>query len=131
MAPDAEQRFDFYAWLREGHSCGGFAARERSEMDRDGHDGAQFAPARANIRFMFHAMVTRLHSPRTLSRLRSRNWRNPITDLMIPNTGSGVCLRRAYLFLPSLVWSRWRIASIGVGFSGGVGSSTKRSASVG
>jgi len=25
----------------------------------------QFAPARANIRFMFQAMVTRLHSPRT------------------------------------------------------------------
>ena len=34
-------------------------------------------------------------SPRTLSRPRSMNWRNPITDLMIPNTGSGVCLRRA------------------------------------
>ena len=26
-------------------------------------------------------------------RPRSRNWRNPITDLMMPNTGSGVCLR--------------------------------------
>ncbi len=49
----------------------------------------------ANIRLMFQAMVTRLHSPRTLSSPRSRNWRNPITDLMIPNTGSGVCLRRA------------------------------------
>ena len=49
----------------------------------------------ANIRLMFHAIVTRLHSPRTLSSPRSRNWRNPITDLMIPNTGSGVCLRRA------------------------------------
>src|SRR5271168_4392669 len=65
-------------------------------MDRDSHDLAQFAPARANIRFRFHAMVTRLHSPRTLSRPRSRNWRNPSTDLMIPNTGSGVCLRSAY-----------------------------------
>jgi transposase len=41
-----------------------------------------------------HAMVTRLHSPRALSRPRSMNWRNPSTDLMMPNTGSGVCLRR-------------------------------------
>ena len=40
-------------------------------------------------------MVTRFHSPRTLSRPRSRNWRNPSTDLMMPNTGSGVCLRGA------------------------------------
>jgi hypothetical protein len=51
--------------------------------------------ASANIRLMFQAMVTRFHSPRTLSSPRSRNWRNPITDLMIPNTGSGVCLRNA------------------------------------
>jgi hypothetical protein len=48
----------------------------------------------ACIRLMFQAMVTRLHSPRTQSSPRSRNWRNPITDLMMPNTGSGVCLRR-------------------------------------
>ena len=59
------------------------------------HDTAQIAPARANIRFMFHAMVTSFHSPRTFSRPRNRNWRNPSTDLMIPNTGSGVCLRKA------------------------------------
>ena len=31
------------------------------------------------------------------------NWRNPITDLMIPNTGSGVCLRRASRSCP--LWS--------------------------
>jgi len=48
---------------------------------------------RAKIRFMFHAIVTRLHSPRTLSSPRSRNWRKPRTDLTIPNTGSGVCFR--------------------------------------
>ena len=58
-------------------------------------DGGRYTAASANIRFMFHAMVTRLHSPRALSSPRSRNWRKPITDLMIPNTGSGVCLRRA------------------------------------
>jgi tripartite-type tricarboxylate transporter receptor subunit TctC len=32
---------------------------------------------------------------RALSIPRSRNWRNPSTDLLMPNTGSGVCLRRA------------------------------------
>ena len=46
---------------------------------------------RAKIRFMFQAIVTRLHSPRTLSSPRSRNWRKPSTDLTMPNTGSGVC----------------------------------------
>ena len=48
-----------------------------------------------NNRFTFQAMVTRLHSPRTMSIPRSRNCRKPITDLMIPNTGSGICLRKA------------------------------------
>jgi hypothetical protein len=51
--------------------------------------------ARTNIRFRFQAIVTRLHSPRTLSSPRSENCRNPSTDLMMPNTGSGVCLRSA------------------------------------
>src|SRR3954468_6772120 len=44
---------------------------------------------------MFQAKVTRLHSPRTASSPRSRNWRNPSTDLMMPNTGPGVCWRSA------------------------------------
>src|SRR5208282_3064615 len=44
---------------------------------------------------MFQAMVTRRHSPRTLSSPRSENWRNPRADLTMPNTGSGVCLRWA------------------------------------
>ena len=48
-----------------------------------------------NIRLMFHALVTRLHSPRALSRPRIENCRKPSTDLMMPNTGSGVCLRSA------------------------------------
>ena len=50
---------------------------------------------RANIRLMFQASVTRFHSPLTLSRPRIENWRKPITDFMMPNTGSGVCLRSA------------------------------------
>jgi hypothetical protein len=53
------------------------------------------AGIRVNMRLMFQAMVTRLHSPRTFSRPRIENCRKPITDLMMPNTGSGVCLRSA------------------------------------
>jgi hypothetical protein len=49
---------------------------------------------RAKIRFMFQAMVTRLHSPRTLLSPRSRNCRKPRTDLMMPNTGSGALIPR-------------------------------------
>ena len=55
----------------------------------------QMAGQRANIRFMFQAMVTRLHSPRTQSNPRSKNCRKPSTDLIMPNTGSGTCLRNA------------------------------------
>src|SRR5215210_3827193 len=76
-------------------------------------------------------MITRFHSPRTLSRPRSRNWRNPSADLMMPNTGSGVCLRRAYSARPSGVFSRCAIASTGVEWSGGGGDEAKRSASGG
>jgi hypothetical protein len=39
--------------------------------------------------------------------------------LITPNTGSGVCLREAYSLRPSGVFSRWAMASTGVGFSGG------------
>jgi hypothetical protein len=77
-------------------------AVERSERGRfrsllcgRGRLGAGQAGARTNIRLRFHAMVTRLHSARTLSRPRNENWRNPSADLMMPNTGSGVCLRKA------------------------------------
>ena len=47
------------------------------------------------MRFTFQAMVTRHHSPRTLSSPRNKNWRNPCTDLMMPKTGSGMHLRLA------------------------------------
>jgi len=46
------------------------------------------------ILLMFHAIVTNDHSPRTAARARSRNCRKCITDLMMPNTGSTVCLRK-------------------------------------
>jgi nucleotidyltransferase/DNA polymerase involved in DNA repair len=42
---------------------------------------------------MFHDIVTNDHSPRTASSPRSRNCRNRIPALMIPKTGSTVCLR--------------------------------------
>jgi hypothetical protein len=97
-------------WRRRGRLC---ERRRPSRLDRlqfaverseRGHfgslrcglgRGAGQAGARTNIRLRFHAMVTRLHSARTLSRPRNENWRNPSTDLMMPNTGSGVCLRKA------------------------------------
>ena len=60
-----------------------------------GRSTLSYRVSRAKIRFTFQANVTRLHSPRTLSSPRSRNWRKPRTDLMTPNTGSGVCFRRA------------------------------------
>src|SRR6202030_3083095 len=81
----------------------------------------------ACIRLMFQAMVARLHSPRTQSSPRSRNWRNPITDLMMPNPGSGVCLRRAESCLPCGVRRRQAMASTGVGFSGAGGGAVNRS----
>ena len=65
----------------------GFEAKTASRRSRYGQS--------TNIRFKFQAMVTSLHSPRTLSIPRNRNCRKPITDLMMPNTGSGICLRNA------------------------------------
>ena len=49
----------------------------------------------AAMRFRFHARHTRVHSFWTWASPRARNWRNPSTDLMIPNTGSTLCLRGA------------------------------------
>ena len=50
-------------------------------------------PAITAILLMFQAIVTNDHSPRTAARPRSRNCRKRITDLIMPNTGSTVCLR--------------------------------------
>ena len=52
------------------------------------------------MRFRFQARQTSVHSFLTLSRPRSKNWRKPITDLMMPNSGSIVCLRNAYASRP-------------------------------
>src|ERR1017187_10739413 len=81
----------------------------------------------ANIRLMFQLIVTRCHSPLTFSSPRSRHWRYPITDLMMPNTGSGVCLRSAYSFLPRGVFSRYAIFCTAVADWGGdFGAAAKR-----
>jgi hypothetical protein len=47
------------------------------------------------MRFKFHAKQTSVHSPVTCFKPRSENWRKPMTDLMMPKTGSTVCLRKA------------------------------------
>ena len=77
-----------------GGQNGTSATRGNANLSPNSGLSPQCVAARTNIRFMFQAMVTRLHSPRTLSSPRSRNWRNPSADLMMPNTGSGVCLRK-------------------------------------
>ena len=71
-----------------------------------------------NIRLMFRARVTKFHSPLTLSRPRRWNCRKPITDLMMPNAGSGICLRLASVCLPLGVASRCSIACNAVASSG-------------
>jgi len=77
------------------HDCGGVGLSAPPYQIGDALERCAQPGLSAYILLMFQAIVTRLHSPRTLSSPRSRNWRNPITDLMMPNTGSGVCLRRA------------------------------------
>ena len=47
------------------------------------------------MRLTFQARQTRFHSPVTLPKPRKENCLKPITDLMMPNTGSTVCLRSA------------------------------------
>ena len=54
-----------------------------------------YRPFKACKRFKFQPMHTRLHSPETASKPRSKNWRNPCTCLMMPKTVSTVDLRRA------------------------------------
>jgi hypothetical protein len=55
-----------------------------------------YTPRNTFIRLMFHASATSDHSAVTLGSPRSENCRNPITCLMIPNTGSTVFLRSPY-----------------------------------
>ncbi len=65
------------------------------------------------MRLMFQAMVTKLHSPWALASPRMLIWRQPITLLMMPNTGSTVCLRRPYNVRPACVPSRCAICTTG------------------
>ena len=58
------------------------------------------------IRRMFHAIVTRDHSPRTAASPRSKNCLNRITALMMPNTGATVCLRNPYNARPARIFKR-------------------------
>ena len=58
------------------------------------------------IRFRFHASATRFHSWPTFSMPRNRNGRKFITCLMMPNTGSTVCLRKPESARPAFVLRR-------------------------
>ena len=82
-------------WVEQVWGCGQRRAHEVHPfwLIYDRSEPPQRA-LRAKIRFKFQAIVTRRHSPRTLSSPRRRNCRKPRTDLMMPNTGSGVCLRK-------------------------------------
>ena len=51
--------------------------------------------AKANSLFRLKAIQTRSHSPFTASNPRNRNWRKPMTDFMMPKTGSIVLFRFA------------------------------------
>lgn len=55
----------------------------------------------------------------------------PSTDLMMPNTGSTLCLRGAYAARPARVLSRWVMRCTGVADSGNAPGSVKRSAKCG
>lgn len=67
------------------------------------------------MRSTFQARQSRFHSPVTLVSPCNENCLKPITDLIMPNTGSTVCLRSAYAALPAFVLSRYAIACNGAG----------------
>ncbi len=108
----------FGGWIGDAAAADTTRASGGSDWGSSGSNWPQVAPARTNIRFMFHAMVTRLHSQRTLSRPRSRNWRNPSADLMMPNaflsqTNAGMHnnltnAAKEALFQQFLVWDKQR-----------------------
>ena len=77
-------------------------------------------------RLIFQAIVTSDHSSRALAHPRMLIWRQPITRLMIPNTGSTVCLRSPYSALPAFVASRWANLITGSSVSGAGPSAAKR-----
>ena len=69
-------------------------------------------------RFKFQPMHTSVHSWPTARSPRSRNWRKPSTDLMMPKVGSIVHLRSAYRARPASVCMRCRICSSAVAAAG-------------
>src|SRR5207344_151595 len=84
--------FDSLAACRTGFAERGAIAVLRRQAKHRRTNLPLRRPSKANIRFTFQAMVTRLHSPCTFSSPRKRNWRNPSADLMMPKTGSGMHL---------------------------------------
>lgn len=66
------------------------------------------------LRFRFQARPIRVHSWVTCSQPRKRNGRKPIADLMMPNTGATVDLRKASRAFPTRVCRAWAMVSSGV-----------------
>ena len=91
---------------RMEHRSSAHDAYRRGKCMRDTRRLALPYPVNTAIRRMFHAIVTNDHSALTASSPRNRNCRNRITALMMPNTGSTVCLRNPYTARPTRVASR-------------------------
>ena len=83
------------------------------------------------MRFKFQDRHTRFHSLLAAAIPRIENWRKSITDLMIPKTGSTVCLRRAYNFLPASVFNLCATFATRVAPSGNGGGSVKHTIGAG
>src|SRR4051812_14919469 len=91
-------------------------------LDRLGQDpnlGAHRPPQLTATRLLRRQIFNRLcvrqincHSAETFSSPRKRNLRIPRADLIIPKTGSTICLRAAYSALPGAERSLCRIRSL-------------------
>jgi hypothetical protein len=83
-------RIDVYPQI-ESRNAGHFFVQGAGLSDFWGVSGVfQYDRRIVARRFKFHARQTRRYSPVTWRSPRRRNWRNPMTDWMMPNTGSTV-----------------------------------------
>src|SRR3954466_1167258 len=79
------------------------------------HCPLQLTAARLLRRQIFRRLCVRqisCHSAETFSRPRKRNLRIPRADLIMPKTGSTICLRAAYSALPGAARSLARLFSL-------------------
>ena len=71
----------------------GELSAKRSERIVSARLGARLS-CQYRLLLIFQAIVTSVHSPCTAAKPRNKNCRKRITDLIMPNTGSTVCLRK-------------------------------------